>query len=231
MPAGTRFANGYERSKAEAEALVEDSGIDWVIARPSIVVGDSMTGTIRQFDTVYAAFKLVAQGLVRRLPARRGATLDFVPIDHVGGGLVDLAGAMTAARGRHVHLTAAAPVPIAEFVAAISRWPHFSVPQLVEPDTLDPTTLPPRERRLHRRVAGLYATYFQRDPRFVAERLAGLSGRRCPATDAAFLHRLIASAIDAGFLPSPLRPSPPSERPDSVVRAARARPTPTSCRT
>ena len=203
VPTGTVFANGYERSKAQAEALVEGSGIDWVLARPSIVVGDSATGTIRQFDTIYAAFRLVAQGHVRRLPALWDATLDFVPIDHVAGGLVDLAGTMAEARGQHVHLTAAAPVPVQEFVAAIARRPHFSVPELVAPDAFDPATLPPRERRLHGLIADLYATYFQRDPRFIAERLAQLSGRRCPPTDAAFLDRLIEAAIRAGFLPAP----------------------------
>ena len=196
------FANGYERSKAAAEALVRGSGLRWAIARPSIVVGEHGSGAIRSFDTIYAAFRLIAQGLVRRLPVGQRATLDLVPIDHVAGGLVDLAGAMDRAATRTVHLTAAAPVPLPAFRDAIARHPHFAVPELVPTDRFDPADLPPRERRVWRSAAGVYASYFARDPRFVAAELAALSGRRCPPTDAAFLDRLIGFGIDAGFLPA-----------------------------
>ena len=201
VPPATRFANGYERSKAAAEALVEASGLPWTIARPSVVVGEHRTGAIRQFDTIYAAFRLIATGRVRHLPASERASLDFVPIDHVAGGLADLAGCE--ARGGHVHLTGSAPVPAAAFADAIGRWPHFARPELVAPDRFDAHALPSAERRLYGRAAAVYASYFRRDPRFVAERLATLTGRRCPPTDAAFLGRLMAYAIAAGFLPVP----------------------------
>ncbi len=198
---GVDFANGYERSKAAAEAVVVASGVRWAIARPSIVVGEHATGAIRSFDTIYVVFRLIAQGLVRRLPVAAHATLDLVPIDHVAGGLVNLAARMEAAAGSIVHLTAAAPVPVATFRDAIARRPHFAVPELVPADLFDPAALPQRERRVWLRAAGVYASYFARDPRFVAERLAALSGHRCPPTDGAFLDRLIGHGLDAGFLP------------------------------
>ena len=201
VPPGTRFANGYEASKAAAEAVVEEGGLPWTIARPSIVVGEHATGAIRQFDTIYAAFRLIAEGRVRQLPASQGATLDFVPIDHVAGGLADLAERRPL--GAHVHLTASSSVPVPAFADAIARWPHFARPRLVAPERFDVARLPPTERRLYARVAAVYATYFQRDPRFEAGRLAAASGRVCPPTDAAFLHRLMTFAIDAGFLPEP----------------------------
>lgn len=218
------FANGYERSKAAAEARVREGGVRWAIARPSIVVGEHATGAIRSFDTIYAAFRLIAQGLVRRLPVAAHATLDLVPIDHVAGGLVEMACDMRAAAGTTVHLTAASPVPVTAFRDAIARQPHFAVPELVPAERFDPAALPARERRVWQRAAGVYASYFARDPRFVAERLAALSGRRCPPTDSAFLDRLIGFGIDAGFLPSS------NGRPDSGGPAAHARRTPTSAR-
>ena len=57
------------------------------------------------------------------------------------------------------------------------------------------------DRALHRQATALYATYLRRDPRFVTENLRALSGRVCPPTDAAFLRRLVAFAVGAGFLP------------------------------
>ncbi len=194
------FANGYEKSKAAAERLVRASGVPFAIARPSIVVGDSISGAIRQFDTTYAAFKLIAEGHVRHMPARSGATLDFVPIDHVAGGLVEIAENMRKAVGGTFHLVSGRPIPVTEFTAAIAAFPQFHRPELVEPERFDPAALPPLERRLYRRVAGLYASYFQRNPIFDDREAQAIAGRVCPPTDGKYLHRLISHCIDVEFL-------------------------------
>ena len=199
------FANGYEASKAAAEALVAAASPRHVIARPSIVVGDSRTGAIRSFDTTYALFKLIVEGRIRHLPARAGATLDFVPIDHVAGGLVALAEAMAgtnvgALAGGPFHLVSGAPLTVGDWVAAIAAYPQFAAPVLIDPAVFDPAALPAGERRLFVRVAGLYASYFQRDPRFDDARLRAAVGLPCPPTGAAFMRTLIDHCIDAGFL-------------------------------
>ena len=133
------FTNGYEASKAEAEALVAAANSYHVIARPSIVVGDSKTGAIRSFDTIYAAFKLIAEGRVRHMPAKVGATLDFVPIDHVAAGLVMLAEQIEDAAGGRFHLASGNPVPIGNgqlssvptrsFIRRFMSIPKGSIPQ------------------------------------------------------------------------------------------------------
>ena len=197
-----RFANGYEASKAAGEALVTASDVRHAIARPSIVLGDSVSGAIRGFDTIYGAFKLMAQGMIRHLPARAGATLDFVPIDHVAGGLVAIAERMDQAAGGIYHLVSPEPIPVDVFARAIGDYPQFQSPMLVSAGGFDRDTLPPLERRLHGRVAALYSSYFQRDPRFCDERFVALTGLTCPPTGAAYLRRLINYCIAAGFLPA-----------------------------
>ncbi len=194
------FANHYEASKASGEALVTSSGLCWVIARPSVVVGDSVTGAIRTFDTIYAAFKLMAEGHVRHMAASENATIDFVPIDHVAAGIVALAENMTEAEGGRYHLVSEEPVPVATFVEAIGSYPQFNAPLLVPPGQFDPAILPLRERRLYARIAGLYSSYFQRDPRFDDHRFQALTGLRCPTTGSTFLKRLIDYCVDRGFL-------------------------------
>lgn len=200
----TGFANGYEASKAAGERLVQASGLDWAIARPSIVVGEHASGTIRQFDTTYAAFKLIAEGRVRHMPARAGATLDFVPIDHVASGIVAIAERMDevgfGAEGITLHLVSGQPLPVERFTAAIGTYPHFHQPELVAPEAFDPSLLPALERRLFKRVAGLYASYFQRDPHFCDARFSELTGKRCPETGEAYIRRLIDHCIEVGFL-------------------------------
>jgi nucleoside-diphosphate-sugar epimerase len=197
----TGFANGYEASKAAGERLVRDSGLPWSIARPSVVVGDSSTGAIRQFDTTYAAFKLIAEGRVRHMEARAAATLDFVPIDHVAAGIVALTDAGERAAGGTYHLVSAQPLPVARFTGAIGAYPQFHEPALVPPEDFEPAALPPMERRLYRRVAGLYASYFQRDPHFDDSAMRGLTGLACPPTGEAYIRRLIDYCVKVGFLP------------------------------
>lgn len=200
LPA-TGFANGYEASKAAGEALVAGSGLVHAIVRPSIVVGEHATGAIRQFDAIYAAFKLIAQGRVRHMAARAAATLDFVPIDHVAAGIVAVAERIEQADGGRFHLVSGQPVPVAAFAAAIGSYPQFHAPILVEPEHFHPAALPPAERRLYARVAGLYSSYFQRAPLFDDSRFRALTGLICPPPDAAYLLRLIDYAIARGFLP------------------------------
>lgn len=196
------FANGYEASKAAAERLVRDSGLTWAIARPSVVTGTHADGTIRQFDTIYAAFRMIARGLVRHMPARADATLDFVPIDHVASGILAIAERMEAAAGKTYHLVSADPLPVTDFASGIGAWPQFAAPELVAPEAFDPGSLPPRERRLYERTAGVYASYFQRDPRFDDTNLRALAGLSCPPTGAPYLRRLIDFCIADGFLPA-----------------------------
>ena len=217
LPA-TGFANGYEASKAAGEALVAASGIRHAIVRPSIVLGEYATGAIRHFVAVYAAFKLIATGRVRQLAAREGATLDFVPIDHVAPGIIAVAERMTQADGGRFHLVSGQPIPVAAFAAVIGAYSQFHAPALVPPDRFDPAALPPAERRLYAHVVRLYSSYFQRAPLFGDGCFRALTGLACPPTGPAYLARLIDHCIARRYLPenqttapAPARvaPSPP----------------------
>lgn len=200
LDCGQTFANGYEASKAAAERLVHQSRVAAVIARPGIIVGHSVTGAIRSFDSLYAAFRLVAEGRIRCLPATPDATLDFVPIDHVAEGIVLLAERTEAGLGRTFHLVSGAPVAAIQFRDAIASYPQFVAPQLVDPAEFDLAALRPVERRLHGRIASLYASYFQRNPSFDDSGFRAFTGRTCPPTGPGFLCRLIDYCIGVGFL-------------------------------
>lgn len=207
---GTRFANGYEASKAAAEGLVLEAcgrGLVAAVARPSIVVGAWADGAIARFDKLYGLMRLVSEGRVRTLPAPPGASLDLVPIDHVVRGLAHLAGCMAAAAGWVVHLVSGAPVPVSALRDLALAYPQFEAPVFVPPAAFDPATLPPTEALWFGRVAAQYATYLQRDPRFAAGALQALGGEACPPVDGAFLRRMIDRCVADGFLRGPQRTS------------------------
>ncbi len=202
-PRPAAFVNGYEASKFDAEQAVAaamEAGQPAAIARPSVIVGRADDGAIAGFDTIYAAFKLLAEGRIGTIPARPGATLDFVPVDHVVAGLVAMVERFDRAAGKVFHLVAGAPMPVADFFALIAAYPQFAEPALVAPERFEADALPRRERRLHRRVAPLYASYFQRDLRFAQDNARELIGRSAPPADTGLMGRQIDFAIRAGFL-------------------------------
>ena len=203
LDVGQPFTNGYEASKAAAESLVRaaaTAGRMVAVARPSIVVGDSSTGQIGSFSNIYGLIKLVSDGLIQTLPASPGASLDMVPIDHVIGGLTDIAERMPAASGQTFHLVSGAPVPVTALRTVALADSRLHAPRFVPPDAYDPALLTHGERRLNGQVTQLYAAYLQRNPRFQDANLRALSGRTCPPTDEAFLRRLMEHCLATGYV-------------------------------
>jgi nucleoside-diphosphate-sugar epimerase len=190
---GAAFTNGYEASKAAGEALVRASGVPFAIARPSIVVGDSAGGVIRDFDNIYMLFRLIASGLVPELPAAAGATLNLVPIDHVVTGLMAMIEGFERVAGQTLHLVAADAVPVPMIAEAIAAVPGLGRVAFVPPEQA--SALP---RRIAA-VAGLYAPYLLRAPDFddAGARALGLV---CPPTDRAWMGRLIDHCLARGFV-------------------------------
>ena len=85
------FRNSYERSKAEAETLVRaQHDLDYCILRPSIIVGNSVTGYTSAFNVLYIPAKYIAKGLFRAVPASPTTPFDVVPVDYVADATVAL---------------------------------------------------------------------------------------------------------------------------------------------
>ncbi len=186
--------NPYEASKIESERRVAAAGLGAAIARPSIVVGRWHDGAISRFDDLYGLIRLVAAGRIRALPVAPGATLDFVPIDHVVGGLLDLVERFEMAGNRVFHLASGAPMPVRTLCT--TAFAGFHAPRLIEPDDAEASG----RGTLRRELLSLYAGYLTRDPRFATGNLAALSGRVAPPVDVAFLRRMIGYAHLAGYL-------------------------------
>jgi thioester reductase-like protein len=79
------FRNSYEQSKALAESSVRtlEGSVPYFIYRPSIIVGDSITGKTSTFNVLYVPARFIAKGLFRALPALPNIPFDVVPVDYV----------------------------------------------------------------------------------------------------------------------------------------------------
>ena len=134
--------------------------------RGASIEGRYRDGTIGQFTNIYALIRLMAAGRIHVLPASPCASLYLVPIDHVIGGLIDIAERMAAASGRAHHLVSVAPCrsqccgPWRWAISTCTR--RASCPP--EPSNGPGCTC--AERTPDRRVTSLYPSYPQHDPRF-----------------------------------------------------------------
>ncbi len=99
----TAYSGFYEKSKAEAEKLVRESGLPYTICRPGMIVGDSKTGRTRNFNTVYYILKLYLLGRLPVLPVGKDLGLNIVPADYVSDAVIRITEADTA--GMTFHLT------------------------------------------------------------------------------------------------------------------------------
>lgn len=134
---GQRFRNAYERTKFEAEQLVRSRMKDLPISvmRPSVIVGDSLTGEIDRLDGPYFLIRtLVHMPVDLPLPLLEGGIypLNMVPVDYVVAA-ADALARDPRASGLTFHLTDPNPLParkVFDLVADLAgrRRPRGSLP-------------------------------------------------------------------------------------------------------
>ncbi len=188
------FANGYEQSKAQAESELLKLRPDAIVARPSIVVGEYANGRIRSFDTIYRAFKFIAERRIQTVMTAQDASLNFVPIDHVVKGISALA-----THPEHhpaiVHLAARQAVSVEEFLQLIGKIPGLRSPRIA-----DINSAVIASDGMAARMVKPYLSYFTRSPQFETEASERLTGRRSPQMDEAALLRQISYCVETGFI-------------------------------
>lgn len=129
-----RFRNPYERTKFEAEKLVQraKSMLPISVYRPGIVVGDSKTGEVDRFDgPYYLAILLVLSPVAVPLPLPGSAVapLNVVPVDFVIDAMVHIAHD-TRAIGRTFHLVDPNPLAARKVYELIAKSQGKKMPAL-----------------------------------------------------------------------------------------------------
>ncbi len=119
------FSSLYEQSKFQGETLVTKAGelIPVSIFRPGQIVGDSRTGYVKNFNTLYYPLKLYLQQNMWLFPIRKSLRVNMVPVDYVAKSIVRITYAEDAA-GKTFHLTAPAKQQpsVGELMEFIRSW-------------------------------------------------------------------------------------------------------------
>lgn len=117
------FWSNYEESKYEAEQTVRESGLPFVIFRPGMIVGDSKTGEIKTFNTIYALLRLYLTGKLRLIPTSPFLIMNMVPVDYVASAVSNLT-FNPQVSGKTFHLTTPhSNLPnIRELLEEVRKW-------------------------------------------------------------------------------------------------------------
>ncbi|MFN3475732.1 MAG: SDR family oxidoreductase [Blastomonas sp.] len=201
--ASADFTNGYEASKARAEALVDaarTTGLVAAVARPAIIVGRLSDGAIPRIDGFHHLFRLFGSPLLGAVPAVPDAAFAIVPICHVTEGLMAMAENLARFDGERVHLVGAAPFPMADMLRIVGDYPGTVPATMIAPADYHAATPGRRTAMVHRRIGPQFFDYFLRSPRFSGDTLSSLADLPPPAVDEAAFRRMIDYCIRAGFL-------------------------------
>ena len=167
-----RTAIGYAASKAAGEQIVRSSNVPHVILRPSVVIGDSVTGEIAAFQGLHQVVAGMFAGLVPMIPFDPAWPIDFVPADVVADAIACLVencvqeGEFWISAGDKALRLDEGVAVVTEFASELGMSidpPRFVPPEmfdrLIGPVFID--ALPPRIRRNVLRMLEFFTTYLQ----------------------------------------------------------------------
>jgi long-chain acyl-CoA synthetase len=119
------FYSKYELSKFEGEKLVQQARQELPISifRPGLVVGDSETGSIKTFNTLYYPIRLYLTKHPVIIPASPKLRINMVPVDYVADAIFRLT-FVSEAEGLNFHLVVPwGKLPDArEFIGFLRCW-------------------------------------------------------------------------------------------------------------
>ncbi len=207
LPLRPAHANHYEASKYQAETKVRDAmkeGLAATIFRPSIVVGNSETGEVSEFNVIYPFLRLFAHGVLTKLPTRLENSFNIVPIDFVVKAALTIA-AQKDSVGKAFHLVTENP-PTMKMLLKLHQeeYPDSPPIEVLDPDLFHQQKLEPSEQFVFdmlKPYLGYLNDHLTFDTVNTHKALKG-TGISFPVTDYAFLKRLCRYAVEAGYFVS-----------------------------
>jgi thioester reductase-like protein len=202
LETGQHFYNNYERSKFEAERLVEkyrSKGIPISVFRPSIIVGDSKTGEAKNFHTLYGPLHFMSFGLYEEIPAKGDARFNLVPVDCVAEAIQQII-MKQGIQNRTYHLVNPHEITCDFLIEIASKHFGFKKPLLIPIDRYNHQQL----KGYRKRLLLPYLPYLNREPikwdDMNTRKALEASQFRWPAIDESMLGKLFAYCVKSGYI-------------------------------
>lgn len=205
LPEKPKFANFYESSKFIAEKKVREemgAGLPATIFRPSIVVGDSCTGKVSDFNVIYPFLRLFASGTISVLPTHLKNSFNIVPIDFVVKAAVAISRREDSV-GKGYHLVSNNPPSIATMLKLKDEvYPGSRKIKVVDPESFKPSQRDIIGKMAYKMLVpylGYLNEHLTFDTRNTLHGLGG-TGIEFPCTGYDFLKKILGYAVDEGYL-------------------------------
>jgi long-chain acyl-CoA synthetase len=196
------FSNTYEQTKFEGERLVRAAGAELPVSifRPGMIVGDSQTGEIATFNTVYVPLRLYLTGKLKLMPCKGDLPVNVVPVDYVADAIARLA-FDARAEGRTFHLTVPGRLlPTArDLLESVREWALTELSVKLPRPLMMPIPAGALDRKLLQAIPRALISYFSEDRQFQTANTEALLGP-CSMDWRRILPRLLSYAAAKGFL-------------------------------
>lgn len=203
---GQSFHNPYESTKCRAEAAVQQwhdkTGLPVAVIRPSIVIGDSGTGRIVNFNGMYNLwrfFDLISPTVGKdrlRVPGRAEVTKNFVPVDYLARAAWHI---LERQAYDTFHITNPHPHTLGQLRDIYAEL--FSLPGALLVDEDEFAWIEPsRAESMYLKASALYEPYLQAEPPFDRRRSDAIladAELTLPVMDIGYFKRLLDYARQA----------------------------------
>ncbi|MDT8301191.1 MAG: hydroxysteroid dehydrogenase-like protein 2 [Sedimentisphaerales bacterium] len=205
---GQEYHNSYETSKYQAEEHLQNwsktTGLPVMVFRPSILVGDSKTGRIVNFDGLYNLLRFFdnVADLIRndefRAVANPQATKNLIPVDIAAEMIWKI---IQSRRPGVYHITNPEPISLARLREIFIKL--FNIPQARFVEEEDFTRKKKsRYELMYQKASSFYLPYLRHEPVFdrtFTEKALGKNESDVPAMDLKYFQRLIAYAREVNW--------------------------------
>lgn len=199
------WSNFYESSKYKAESYVRqaiEKGLPATIFRPSVVVGDSKTGVVSEFNVVYPFIRLFVHGMLTKIVTRLENSINIVPIDFVVKATCEIIKHFGII-GKTYHLVTPEPPTIKMLLQIPKEEPRFKFPKfkVIDPDDFKEDDLNAEEKFIYKQLKP-YTGYLNGQLDFdMSNTVMELKNTEVslPKTDYKFLKILYKYAVDVGY--------------------------------
>lgn len=201
LDAGQHFNNLYEKSKFDAEQIVEayrSGGLNILVMRTSAIVGTVAEGTTNNYNMFYLLLRFLSEGVFEHIPIPTEAHFNLVPVDAAAKAIVMISHAACGGN-RNFHVVNPHEINVRHLLESVSGYLGVPKPRFEAEDGVAFHAFEGmRGALLH-----VFYPYLTNRKRFDMQNTnAALSGQPFgwPRIDDALVRRLLDFCLDSGYL-------------------------------
>ncbi len=199
---GQGFNNTYEKTKFEAEKLINKyrkKRLSVSVYRPSVIVGDSVTGEASDFQLFYRPMHIFSMEILDKIPANKDLKYNLVPVDYVARAIY-LISSDQRNDNKTYNLTNTNSITLNSLLDSASSYFGFKKPKIIPANKFNFKEL----KGFRRKVIEPYLPYFTHKKLVFDtanfEKAINGAGFNWPVIDRKLLRKLFKYCVDVKYI-------------------------------